>query len=177
MLWIIPFIIRIFLIDFGTFESVQLPEKIEQSEVQNVAKEIVQKLEAGNRFSAFSLMFWNNFKVCIIHMVGGVMLGIVTAVSLLQNGFFTADIMTNIYYSGMPVSAIMKHTLPHSMEIIGAWLSGAIGFSFAKIIIDYMGGKGVPILRFIKFLGINFFAVLLITLIAAYMEVYVSMSF
>lgn len=176
-LWIIPFFIRIFLIDCDDIGLVPQPKETVQSEVHNIVTEIVRKIETGNRFSAFGVMFWNNFKVCIINMIGGVMLGIVTVFSLLQNGFFTADAMINVYNSGMPINTIIKHTLPHSIELIGAWLSGAIGFSFAKSIIDFMRGKGMLTIQFLKFLGINAFVILIITLIAAYLEVYVSMSF
>ena len=172
-LWLIPFLMRIFVIDFGNIEP--LP-KITETQAPSAISKITQEFVEGNKLSAFGLMFWNNIKVCIINVVGGAMLGIITTISLLQNGFFTGDVMSNVYNSGMPVNEIIKHTLPHSIELIGAWLSGATGFSFAKIIIDYMRGKAMPCKRFIKFLGYNALIVLLITLIAAFIEVYISVS-
>lgn len=174
LLWIIPFLIRIFLIDFSDNEPTLLPQVVEDSQDSNVINEIIHQLDAGNQFSAFSLVFWNNLKVCIINMAGGALLGILTIVSLLQNGFFTADVLTNIHSNGMPVSIILKYTLPHSVEILGAWLSGTIGFCFTRIIIDYLRIKILPDIRYIRFLGVNILIVLLITLVSAYIEVYIS---
>lgn len=174
-LWLIPFFVRVYFIDLGGIESLPKEEGL-QPHTPNAVTQITQQLNEGNKFYAFSLMFWNNIKVCIINIVGGAMLGIITTISLLQNGFFTADVMSNVYHNGMAVKDIIKHTLPHSVELLGAWLSGAIGFSFAKIIIDYMRGKAMPCKRFIKFLAHNALIVLLITLIAAFIEVYISVS-
>jgi len=108
-LWLIPFFIRIFFIDFGDIEPLT---KTAGPQEPNVIYQIIQQLDEGNTFYAFSLVFWNNLKVCIINIVGGAMLGIMTIISLLQNGFFTADVMSNVYHTGMSVSEILKHTLP-----------------------------------------------------------------
>jgi uncharacterized membrane protein SpoIIM required for sporulation len=171
--WLAPFLIRIFLVDFEN--SVSLPETTEPQE-NNVIYQIKQYLDEGKKIYAFGLIFWNNLQVCVLNMGGGAMLGMITIVSLLQNGFFTADMMSNVYHSNISVSEILQHTLPHSIELIGIWISGAIGFSFAKIIIDYMRGKALPNKQFIKFIGYHFFVMLLIILTAAYIEVYISAS-
>ncbi|MBD3377820.1 hypothetical protein GF406_22515 [candidate division KSB1 bacterium] len=171
--WLAPFCIRIFLVDFEN--SVPLPETTEP-QGNNILFQIKQYLDAGKKFDAFGLIFWNNLQVCVLNMVGGAMLGIITMISLLQNGFFTADVMSNVYYSNISVNEIVQHTLPHSIELIGIWISGAIGFSFAKTMIDFMRGKSLPSKQFMKFIGYHFLIMLLIILTAAYIEVYISAS-
>ena len=172
-LWLIPFLIRIFFIDFDIIEPIP---KIVVIQKTTVVSQISQQLVEGNKFYAFGLVFWNNLKVCIISIVGAAMFGIATVYNLVQNGFYTGDVMINIYESGLPINEILKHTLPHSIELFGFWLSGAIGFSLVKIIIDFIRTNTIPSKRFVVFLGKNAFLIFLTILLASYIEVYISIS-
>lgn len=97
--------------------------------------------------------------------------------NLLCNGFFIADIFVLSYKSGLSIESILKVTLPHSFELIGFWLSGAIGFCIAWNIIQFMRGTGSVTVYFYKRVGISSLAVFFIILAAAYVEVYISTSF
>lgn len=175
-LWLIPFFFRIFYVDFVDPKDFGISPKTTQSQAPNVISQVICQLDEGHKFSAFGLIFWNNLKVCILNIAGGAMLSIMTIINLLKNGLFTGNILSSVYHNGMDISVILKHTLPHSIELLGTWLSGAIGFNFTKIIIDYMRGKGVPEKRHVKFLVTNTLVVLFITFFSAFIEVYVSMS-
>jgi uncharacterized membrane protein SpoIIM required for sporulation len=169
--WLLPFALRIF-----TFE---VPEvKIKQVENHNatIINQITQYVSENDNKTAFSLIFKNNLKGCILNIVGGVMLGIGTLVNLLFNGFFSADVFVSSYHSGLNITSILKVTLPHSFELIGFWLSGAIGFYIAWNIIQFMRGKNSFSTRFYKQVGIGFVAVFFIILSAAYIEAYISTS-
>jgi uncharacterized membrane protein SpoIIM required for sporulation len=71
----------------------------------------------------------------------------------------------------------LKVTLPHSFELIGFWLSGAIGFYITWDIIQFMRGKGTFTSHFYKRTGVYSLAVFFIILAAAYVEAYISTSF
>jgi hypothetical protein len=43
----------------------------------------------------------------------------------------------------MSIISILKVTLPHSFELIGFWLSGAIGFCIAWNIVQFIRGKKI----------------------------------
>lgn len=169
-LWLIAFLIRILFVDNEYF----IPPETSELQVFDNFFKVAQQLDEGNKFNAFSSIFWNNLKICLFNIAGGAMFGIATIISLLQNGFFTADVFCILYNNGISVNEILKHTLPHSVELIASWLSGAIGFCFAKLIIDYLREKALPNDRFIVFMGFNSLIIVITTLIAALIEVYIS---
>jgi uncharacterized membrane protein SpoIIM required for sporulation len=158
---------------------IEIPDiNVEQKEKQtlNTMTEIIHLLDENDKNGAFVEIFKNNLTGCILNIVGGVMLGVGTLFSLLFNGFFSADIFVSSYKAGVSISSILKVTLPHSFELIGFWLSGAIGFYIAWNIIQFMRGKDSFSIRFYKQIGIGSLIVFLIILSAAYIEAYISTS-
>jgi len=173
--WLLPFILRIFFIE--------IPEiPVSESKIQdinttkNVGEQVIQTLTQHNHKDAFTLIFKNNLKGCIINILGGVTLGLGTLINMLLNGFFSADMFANSYKIGLSIPTILKVTLPHSFELIGFWLSGGMGFYFAWNIIQFMRGKESFSPHFIRQMGISTLLVFLIILSAAYVEAYISTS-
>ena len=168
--WLLPFITRIFFIEINLEQY--------DSDLNNTSSDtmnnIISSLSEGNKQNAFILIFFNNLKGCVINIVGGVLLGFGTIINLMINGFYSADIFINSYNVGMSIKSILKVTLPHSFELIGFWLSGAIGFYIAWNIIQFMRGKESMTPNFYKNVGIYSFITFFIILGAAYIEVYVS---
>tara|TARA_B100000780_G_C21093309_1_gene440721 strand:- start:117 stop:698 length:582 start_codon:yes stop_codon:yes gene_type:complete len=174
LLWFFPFIIRILFID--TIDKLIHSSADEQHTTLNIVAEITEHLNNNDKWSAFCLVFFNNLKVCFINIFGGILLGLGTLVSLIVNGFFAADTFVTLHQNGMSINKILAHTLPHSIELIGIWLSGAIGLNIAKIFIDMMKNDITPTYLTIKFLLLMSLIMTLIILIASYIEIYISIK-
>ena len=165
ILWIITFVLRFFIDDNS------INNNFSEQNIPSVILEISESLSINNKKKFFFILLLNNLKVCLYNIVGGVMLGLGTLVTLLINGFIVADTFIGIYKSGMPITDILNHTLPHSFEIIGVWLSGAIGFYIAWNIILFIRGKE----SFTSLAKIVYGRLLLlIILVAAFVEAYIS---
>lgn len=172
MLWVIPFIIRLFINDSSLIIQPIHPDK---QNLPSVVTELFASFSHNDRGKAFHIIFNNNMKVCLYNIVGGVMLGLGTFINLIMNGFLAADTFVNIHKSGMSISDILKYTLPHSFEIIGVWLSGLLGFIIAKIILDFIRFNKLPTVKFYKYFGFGILITLCIILAAAYTEAFVSL--
>lgn len=172
ILWVIPFLLRLFINDNSLMNNHNHPDK---QHMPTVVTELFESFSHNDREKAFYIIFNNNMKVCLYNIVGGMMLGLGTFINLIMNGFLAADAFVNIHKSGMSVSDILKYTLPHSFEIIGIWLSGSLGFIIAKILLDFIRFNNLPTVRFYKYFGIGFFITLCIILAAAYTEAFVSL--
>jgi uncharacterized membrane protein SpoIIM required for sporulation len=170
--WLLPFLIRIFFVEMPEINV----DKIE-NQPENLMTKIMQSLIDDDKYTAFTLIFKNNLKGCILNIIGGVMLGIGTLFNILFNGFFSADIFVSSYKAGLSITSILKVTLPHSFELIGFWLSGAIGFYIAWNMIQFMRGTNSFSSHFYKQVGIGSAVVFIIILLAAYIEAYISTSF
>lgn len=168
LLFSIPFVLRIYYIEVPVIKNYAEPKNI------GIVGEIVSFGQKNNTWSVFRLIFINNLKGCIINIIGGIMLGTSTVYNLIINGFLIADTFDIIHKNGMGVSLILKYTLPHCFELLGFWLSGAIGFSIAKLLIDFMKGKDLPNSNYFNFLAKCIVATVLIILSAAFVEAYVS---
>lgn len=174
ILWSLPFVIRLFFL--------QLPEvhiessKLQPSGTNQVVSEIFQSVKSNDRWNAFYLIFKNNLNGCVLNILGGVLLGLGTVFNLLINGFYTADVFATTYHSGVSLQKIVTSTLPHSIELIGFWLSGAIGFYIAKLIVDLMREKAVDYLKALKTIGVSTFISFTIILIAAWIEAFISIQ-
>lgn len=171
--WLFPFIYRIFFIESPAIESHQLVGHA--SDLQNTVGNIMQAL-SDNREEAFALIFTNNLKGCLLNIAGGAFLGLGTTVNLMINGFYSADVFVTSYNSGMALQKILSVTLPHSFELIGFWLSGAIGFYIAWNFILFIRGKNHFNLFFLKTIAILAVIVFAFILSAAYVESFISVS-
>jgi stage II sporulation protein M len=168
LIWLIPFAVGLI---FGNSIT---PSSNSQQPLPPEISRIFDAYSNNNNREVFSLIFVNNIKVAIFNIAGGVFIGIATFLSLLINGYGTAIAFSNMHQNGMPWGDIAKHTLPHSIELVGIWLAGAIGFSIAKKIIDAMRGRPLPDTKYFKQIGIYTLTSFLIVLVAAYIEAYIS---
>ena len=173
VIWLIPFFIRLLL--FGTDFSIET-DKLHEKGISNnkVIEELVNSLDEDNKSKAFILIFKNNIIGCIINIVGGVLLGIGTIMNLTVNGFASSDVLVYSYNRGLSVREILNVTLPHSFELIGFWISGAMGLNIAWRIILFMQNKKDIDFKFYKEVAIQFLGVFIIILLAAYVEAYVT---
>lgn len=170
LVWLIPFCGRIPL-DISC--NIQAGAN---NDVKNSVTTIYKALQASSSDEAFVLVFKNNMKGCIINICGGVSLGVCTIGNLAFNGFVTSDMFMNSYEAGYPVSCIVRTTLPHSFELIGFWLSGAIGFMIAYQLILFMKGSAGNMIQFAKRVSVLTTVVFLIMLCAAYVETHISVN-
>jgi uncharacterized membrane protein SpoIIM required for sporulation len=170
-LWLLPFLIRILFVETPVhINTIEEPKK-------TVVTKIVDAVGSNDHKAAFLLIFKNNIRGCVINIAGGMLLGLATLFNLVINGFATADVFVSSYQTGFSIENILKTTLPHSFELLGFWLSGAIGFSIAWKLIQFMKGRENSFtLSFIKQIGIGTAIVFLIMLCAAYVESYVSLN-
>ncbi len=168
-LWCIPFFFRLFLInniDVSSANNTELtPAILNQLSIAHAE---------NNHLEIFTIILKNNLKSCIYMILGGVMLGFGTIVNLVMNGFITADVFFNVYRNGMGINQILKHTLPHSFEIIGIWLSGALGIYIAVSLIDFLKNNSLPSCSFYRFVVKQIFFVIMIIALSAFMEAFVS---
>ena len=168
---VIPFLIRLFLLDGRTIEKPNPEYNFK------VIEDVTGHLLINDRLSVFYLIFKNNLKVCIINIAGGAMFGLVTVSNLIWNGFYAADVFATIHFNGMSIIKILKHTMPHSFELLGIWLSGALGFCQAKLLILYMKGKELHIVGFLLFAIKCFLIIITIILLSAFIETFISIPF
>ena len=172
-IWLIPFIIGLSLttdINHSTTSTVLNNKEISHS----VVNDIFNAYSKNNRTEAFRLIFLNNLKVVIFNIVGGVLLGLGTFINLLQNGFYAANIFSIVHNNGLSWGKIVTFTAPHSIEMLGIWLSGGLGFYIAKAILDFIRNNKYPTDIFYKRIGLGFLVCTLIVLIAAYIEAFIS---
>ncbi len=171
-LWTIPLILRIYWVEAPNIEADN--EQLFLDSGNDVLKEISKLISEGNKQELFIYIFWNNIKGCILNILGGVLLGLGTLLSLTLNGFVFADIYVSSYNSGITISEMLKVTLPHSFELIGTWLSGALGFYIAWLIICFMRGKENFTPKVCRLIGMYSAIVVLIVLLAAYVEAFIT---
>ena len=171
LFWLIPFLIRLLFVEIPVISN----ESTMGEEDQTIAK-IYGALDSNNNKVAFLLIFINNLQGCFINIIGGLFLGLGTICNLSFNGFMAADILINSFQSGFSFGNIIKTTLPHSFELLGFWISGAIGFAISWKLIQFMRGKEVFSLLFLRQVGLWVANVFVIILCAAYVEVYISIN-
>jgi len=170
LLWLIPFCARIPM-------NISYENVPNRNNVNNSALSILyEALEDSSSDEAFLLVFKNNIKSCLINVCGGVSLGVCTIVNLAYNGFATSDMFVVSYQSGFSLSDILKTTLPHSFELIGFWLSGAMGLMIAYRLLLFMRGREDISRDFLKQMCIMAFIVFVTTLCAAYVETHISVN-
>ncbi len=127
LVWLIPFLIELLCV------KVQMPNPNSiGTKPLSAMNNVLAAYANNNRYSAFVLIFFNNAKVLLYNIAGGSSLGICTFFNLIVNGCAAAFDFGNAHKMGLSWTTIAIHTLPHSIELIGIWLSGGIGFSIAK---------------------------------------------
>lgn len=169
-IWLVPFCARIPM-DISYIHQLNSDEK-----VTNTIYVVQKALQENDNKKAFFLVFENNIKGCVINICGGVFLGVGTTINLAVNGFVTSDMFVCAYESGLPINCILKTTLPHCFELIGFWLSGAIGFMITRQLILFMIGRENFTKGFWRQLYNIAVVALIIILCAAYVETYISIN-
>lgn len=192
-LWALPFFVRMFVIDTADLHPVKEQERAAEDTIYSaMADNIVNKEEApaedtfvsevntlmnnGELSKVFYMIFSNNIKGCFVNIMGGFTLGITTAFNMLFNGFSASDIFTTVAESDMGISGVLETTLPHSFELIGFWLSGAIGLSITWQLIRFMRGRDIFNMLYVRQLVLATIIMTVLILGAAYVETYVSLN-
>ncbi|WP_158860993.1 stage II sporulation protein M [Lunatibacter salilacus] len=124
------------------------------------------------------LLFWsiagNNLSVALINLAGGFSLGIVSLLNTFYNGSVLGYAFS-VAGNDLPVTVILRHLLPHAIEIVGIILSCSLGLYLGIYLIRaaFLDIKaGFNFKGFMIQAGIT----LIILLVAAYLEAYVSLS-
>jgi stage II sporulation protein M len=174
VIWLIPFSLRLAI----NFDQPEAPVKkaLVKEPAKGVVTNIFEAYASGDKNEAFHLIFFNNLKVAVINIAGGLFLGLGTFVNLALNGFYAADVFSTIHKNGMSWSKIIEHTAPHSFEMIGIWMSGGLGFYIALLMIGIMVKNKYPTILNYKIIVTSSLCIGLIILLAAYMEAYVSVK-
>ena len=86
--WLMPFLLRMFLIEFPT-----LP-KTSESQTGIIVSQITEALDKEEYFKAFLEISSNNLHGCMINILGGFLLGLVTLLNLSINGLAASDVFT-----------------------------------------------------------------------------------
>lgn len=168
MLWLIPFVGRFFIDNPDYSHFPQTTNTIMES--MNTA------YHQNDSFRLFSIIFRNNMIGCVINIMGGVLLSVPTICNLVYNGFMASDTFTMLHSNGISIWNIAKTTLPHSIELIGFWISGAIGFMISYRLVQMMRNKADIKMTSLRKLFFMCILVLIIILIAAFIEAYVSVN-
>ncbi|MDR1371613.1 MAG: stage II sporulation protein M, partial [Dysgonamonadaceae bacterium] len=106
ILWFLPFVLRLFVVEIPQMDILLLEEKFPQIE-NSAIHETINLLSAGDKLGAFWAIFKNNLKGCVINSTGGVFFGLGTLFNLVFNGFFSADMFASSYRNGMSIPAIL----------------------------------------------------------------------
>ena len=171
-IWIIPFSLKILFSELFQLDQTSFNGGIETK----VISSITDKLYNGHKWSAFYLIFYNNLKVCLINVLGGVFLGVGTFINLFVNGLYTADVLTTVNNNGTSWILIFNNTIKHSFEMIGIWLSGGLGFLFTKSLFNLMFKNEYPSRKFYEISIKTFLLIFIIIFMAAYIECFMSIK-
>lgn len=119
----------------------------------------------------------NNMKVCMSMILGCFSLGVISEVMLAYNGYVFGTIFAigSEFYGW---EKCLEATLPHSIEILGIVLSASLGMSIAVFIIRlfFKGAETLQIKHNICFYLKTFLWAMVIIVLAAYLESYVSIK-
>ena len=171
LIWSIPFCIRIIYSKEATYYT----ELVTVSDAESATEILFEKIQQKQLFDAFIMIFTNNSKGCLINISGGTLFSVITFINLCFNGYFMADTFVNNYYAGFKLENIIKTTLPHSFELVGFWISGAIGLMMTMKILSMMRGKKFYEDNFYKHMFVYTVVAVIIVFLAALVETYVSM--
>lgn len=127
------------------------------------------------RISVESL-FKNNSLVVLGNYVGLGTFGISSVGMLGTNGYIMGIYVKKALLCNFSWATILKLTLPHFLEYLAIWISGAIGLHGFFLGINLLRGKKLPDARFFILISVAMIICILFIYIAAYLEYYVSMS-
>lgn len=171
-MWLLSFV-------FGIFINVSYDSLIYKKEIkiniENESTKVIDAFKNNDSKSAFMYILKNNTKNCIINITGCGSFGFVTCFNLMYNGYVTSHIYKTFYYKyGLTIKEMQKTTLPHCFELIGVWLSGAVGLYVSFNIIYFMKEEQKFSFAFMR--KSLFYSILsvFITIIAAFVEAFIT---
>ncbi|MCF0191108.1 MAG: stage II sporulation protein M [Marinilabiliaceae bacterium] len=177
VVWLIFFLLRLTIdIDYSVDNSCQTDEDMESSSVIANEQVIFEAISNGDDYSVFVMIFMNNIKGCIINILGGFLFSVGTFLNLAFNGFMMADTFRLAYDVGMDTEKILMTTLPHSFELLGFFLSGAIGMQITLEMIKLIKNKMCFTKRFFYDGLIQSLIVFVLIISAAFVEAYISVN-
>ena len=141
-----------------------------------IEQDIVKALSSDNNVKAFILIASNNLKVAAINIIGGVLFGIPIVLSMLFNGFAFGSTYSQLYSAGFSLDFMAKYTLPHSFELVAIWWSAMIGFMIARKLILIIRKHQMPTINEYKLLIINILTVCCVIVLAAFVEVFITVN-
>ena len=114
----------------------------------------------------------NNVSVALINIGGGFSLGTISFLNTFYNGAVLGYALS-VAGDNFSLLLIMRHLLPHAIEIVAIILSCSLGFYLGLYLFKkFILGRG-PVFDYLKFLILSAI-ILTILLVAAVLEVYVS---
>lgn len=129
----------------------------------------------GTQVEVFRTILKNNLRVGLVSLAGAVTFGLATVTCLLLNGFAFGHLVGQHLAAGMDVGLLLKYTLPHSIELLGIWLSAGAGLRGAFLFVQWLRGNEPNVDSLTWLIAAAGFSVLIIT-VAAWIEVYITMA-
>lgn len=139
------------------------------------AQHVNLEIDFDNRYESFSKICSNNIKVQLVNFTGLISFGLTSFVNLVYNGLITGAIIKGLVVKSNDVNSIWLSMLPHSFELLGTFLSGAIGLSGFKIGKEVIQNDLRVISSELKgFILRAMVIALMVTIVAAYVESFLS---
>lgn len=116
----------------------------------------------------------NNLASVLVNIAGGLSLGVISILNTVYNGIVLGYVLS-IIFGHKSTTEILRHFLPHSIEIAAIILSCALGMYIGYFILKTLLTNGS--MKFQQRQFIVWFALtVIIVLVAAFLEVNVSMA-
>ena len=116
----------------------------------------------------------NNLSVVMINIAGGLSMGVISTLNTIYNGLILGYSLS-VVSDYVTIDQILRHFLPHSIEIIGIIFSSALGLYIAFYVFKTTFTKSVIEFKQKEFIG-YLIATIFIIVSAAALEFYISMS-
>jgi len=150
---------------------------ISPSPILDIFREKLPLVDYSNQsdYMNFLLIVENNIRVVVINIIGSFSFGVISVLNTFYNGFILGySISTSLNY--FPVREVMRRFLPHSLEILTVVYSCGTGLVFGNYFMKrYLFDKRAVMMNMRAF-GVHLMTVIVITILSAYLEAYVSMK-
>ncbi|MBD3373566.1 hypothetical protein GF406_00890 [candidate division KSB1 bacterium] len=136
----------------------------------------IPEIEINKMVSVKSVSLNNTF-VCLKICINGLCsFGLYSLFCLLLNGYVLGNYAALMRNLNVPTSIILKATLPHFLEYIALWLSGAVGLNGIIIFFNLIRGKPIVNREQVRFLLKVIGIIFILVIISAYAEVRISLE-
>lgn len=126
-------------------------------------------------FEIFTYILGNNLKSCLVNVLGAFSLGTITISNLVLNGL-DLGLFLNAFLENYSLEEFVCTSYPHSFELIGFFISAAIGFEWSLIIFKAIFHNTKPQKKEYYMLSVKLIATFLIIALAAFTEAYISIN-